>query len=73
MQRPVAPAAAVAASVGRADGVVSWPLQRPVAPAAAVAAARAVALDVTWSCNRYSNVALDVARARDVAVAGPVT
>ena len=25
-----------------------------------------MALDVTWSCNRYSNVALDVARARDV-------
>ena len=23
-------------------------------------------MDVTWSCNRYSNVALDVARARDV-------
>ena len=44
-------------------------MQRPVAPAAAVAAARAVALDVTWSCNSYSNVALDVARARGVAVA----
>ena len=34
---------------------------------------RDVALDVTWSCNRYSNLALDAAGARSIRVPRPET